>query len=180
MPHLIATIFSIGLMGMMLYSLVDYSNPRMAVYQNVASQFEEGLKSIDSSWNAYRIDNQVFGWVCHTHETMDGQYEDCVRELIDPGYLDAVEGWGTSLYPTYGFHPRLPADGTLSYASVDGGYYFCISGEYTQVHAQGIKRTLRDFPDSQLVVNTICGSELSADIEALNPPDIKLTYWVKR
>lgn len=180
MPSLIATLMSIGLMSIMMLSYVDYSNPSQIVYRQVEAQITDGFSSVEESWHSYRVANQVNEWVCETHTTAEGTYEDCNKVITDPGYLAPGIGWDTNLFPAHGFKPRFPVQDILSYGSTADGYFFCLDAGFSAVHIPGVKRSMASIPADKLIVNTSCGTTAQTDIDTLAPSSVLLTYWVLR
>lgn len=178
MCRLKSSLQAIGLIYLTMFSLGAHSQTRIEVYLQIASQLESALRSIESSMEAYRRDNQVLDWVCRKDKSSEGLREKCKRELVGTGYLHATDEWEASLFPDYGFLPRFPANGQVNYLSSQEGYYFCVTGDFAQAHVQGVKRTINRFPDGKLVASTSCGSKDSVDFATLDPSDIQLTFWV--
>jgi len=176
--QLIITVMSIALASSAVMIQTKYTNPLMPAQQAAQHTIEEGFRSLGTAWDAYRAENQTYGWTCDTHTTAQGTYESCRQVLSDPGFLP-VAGWSTALVPRYGFMPRPPQGMNWSYGKNDTGWYFCAEGRASDPQLKGFSRAQNSFPINSFVMSDTCGVTVGLPRDQLDLNNLKVTYWIK-
>lgn len=179
MFQLIMTVMSIALAAGTALITLSYLDPTIPLQKQAQQRVEEGFSELHSAWDRYRDANEVYQWVCDTHSTAEGTYEDCQKELSDPGYLEVLD-WQSELIPAYTFMPRAPEGMSFIYQQGPSGWYFCAEGQVNEAQAKGIYRAEKNFPVDSYFVSSTCGGTSSTPLENLDLSAVKVTYYVKR
>lgn len=179
MHSLILTVLSIVLMATVTVAAVSYLPSGEEFTQETELLVTDGLEELEASWNRYRKANETYTWVCETYTGETGEtFEECWRELDDPGYLDD-DGWKSTLFPEYGFLPPTPISSSWRYKVTDTGeIYFCLEGNIAQPEREGIKRASRMFPDNAFILNDTCGAKSDTTFSEDYTGNVALTYWL--
>lgn len=162
----------------MMVSL-NHANPLLPAQRLAQSTIQDGFSSLEQQWDAYRVQNQTYEWVCDVHTTSRGSYESCEKKLADPGFLP-VQGWSASLVPRYGFMPRAPAGMEWSYGKNNEGWYFCAEGSATEPQLKGFRRAQKTFPIDRFAFTSECGATSNLPADSLTPDRVRITLWLKR
>lgn len=179
MYMLMTTVLSLAITAMTALIGINYVNPLLPVEKESQSKLENGLRALQEGWNAYRIHNQTFVWVCDTYTSEGNTYEDCQKELDDPGYL-SVTGWKDQLAPLYLFIPQPLAGTTWSYQLNEQGAYFCLSGKLSKPQLVGAFRASKAFPIDSFFISDACGALAGHTRDSARPGNLSITYWLRR
>lgn len=180
MHALITTVLSLALTAMTALIGINYVNPLLPVEKQSQGLLETGLKALQDGWDAYRIHNQTFSWVCDTFTTEGNTYEDCQKELDDPGYLP-VQGWSALLSPLYIFIPQPLAGTSWTYNQNAQGSYFCLSGKLSKPQLVGAFRARQSFPVDSFFIADACGALSGYERnQVAQGGDYAITYWLRR
>lgn len=179
MFQIILTVISIALVAVTATATLTYVNPTLPVQKQAESRLLTGFESLHQAWDAYSEDNRTYTWVCDTFSTTEGTYEECEREIDDPGYLP-VSGWDTTLVPSYLFLPSPPAGMNWSYGTNAEGYYFCAEGSANEHQLRGFERAEIKIPINQMILSDTCGDTTRLSDESLPLSNLKITYWLVR
>ena len=180
MFQLILTIMSIVLIGATVMATITYTNPGLVIEKESQIRVESGFNALHQGWSRYSEANQVIEWNCETHTTGLGVYEDCNRQITNPGFLPALD-WQDALVPDYTFLPRPLRDMAWSYGENTSGWFFCMSGPIAEPLFKGVLRAQRNMPIDSVIISDVCGSTDNIEPPLLNlDAPIAITYWVQR
>lgn len=169
----------IVLVGATSLATINYLNPSIAIEKQSETRLVKGFDSLQTAWDAYRLENQTHEWMCDTYTTANGTYEDCYKILADPGHLP-VSGWSQTLTPEFTFMPVPPRNMLWSYGSSGADLYFCVQGSVNAPQIRGLHRGLGHFMGEQAFIGNSCGVTASTPDNMLEADNVGITYWVKR
>lgn len=179
MVQLILTVISIALVGSMALVSMNYIPASLGIERQVESRIKSGLGDLQSGWKAYQDDHRTHQWVCDTYTGPEGgTYDDCWREVDDPGTLDPA-GWENELTPAYAYLPHTPGDTAWSYGGgTANGWWFCLSGTVNEMTYDGLERAARHFPGQAVYFGDSCGATSDVAAPESFSAQIYLTFWV--